>query len=341
MATARVWVFTINSVAGAAPEVPGLEAGKERVIYAKWQLEMGAQGTLHYQGCVKFDMSVRMAHVKKLLTPHAHVEICRAWDKAKEYCGKEDTRIEGPWEIGEDVAQGQRKDIERIASEIVSGKRLTDVAADDPAMYIKYHKGLAALQSAMHPPTMCKDIKVYCLYGPTGCGKTRFIFDNYPLEEIYTVFCNKTPWFDGYTGQRVIVIDEMGPDMMCVNFLKRLLDIYPMMLPVKGGSVPRRATTIFLTSNYVPHQWYPKASHEDYAALARRMMMVAYGMEHERNEFLKSWKEARKPSGGPGPAAAAAVPTQVIEVPDDDWRDMCDPGMYRMAARMISDMEEI
>lgn len=94
------------------------------------------------------------------------------------------------------------------------------------------------------------------------------------FPDLYQVFDVRTPWFDGYDGQKAVLFDEMGPGVMHWNMLKRLLDRYPMQVPVKGGSVHWNPEVIILTSNCWLELWYQDAkgmNPMDYAALERRV----------------------------------------------------------------------
>jgi hypothetical protein len=74
------------------------------------------------------------------------------------------------------------------------------------------------------------------------------------------------PWWDGYDGQEVIVIDEFY-GWLKRDFMYRLIDRYPMMLEVKGGAVPMQAKHVIFTSNKHPKEWYPRVG---LGALVRR-----------------------------------------------------------------------
>lgn len=111
-------------------------------------------------------------------------------------------------------------------------------------------------------------------------------FDEWQAEDIYSVFDIRTPWFDGYQGEERVIIDECGQGMMDINFLKRLLDRYPVMVPIKGGSTAWRAKSIILTSNLPIEEWYPCARKEDIDALKRRLQIFEFPSE---TWIAKSW----------------------------------------------------
>lgn len=55
-------------------------------------------------------------------------------------------------------------------------------------------------------------------------------------------------WFDGYMGQEVAVFDDFRPWWCRFDYLLRLLDRYPMQVPVKGGFVNWIPEIIIITT---------------------------------------------------------------------------------------------
>lgn len=143
----KSWVFTINN--------PEQEPNGRAVLlgalvtdgfanFVTWQLELGANGTPHYQGYVEFAQRKRLAGVKKLLGERAHVEARLGTQRqAIEYCNKQETRIGGPWTHGEAAVttQGKRSDLE-AACELAATDGIKAVREQHPTSYVKYYKGL-------------------------------------------------------------------------------------------------------------------------------------------------------------------------------------------------------
>lgn len=138
MAQARAWCFTLNNPTAQ------LEFTGHR--YAVWQKEVGEKGTEHYQGYVEWLRPLRLAAVKKLL-PTAHLEPrAGSREQARAYCMKEESRVDGPWESGEwETHQGKRTDLE-AACEVLKEEGLKRVAEEMPSVFVKFHKGLSALE---------------------------------------------------------------------------------------------------------------------------------------------------------------------------------------------------
>lgn len=123
------------------------------------------------------------------------------------------------------------------------------------------------------------DVRVF--WGDTGLGKSRRARHEARLigGGVYGPDVPDRPggsrWFDGYVGQRCIILDDYSGEYG-LNWFKRFLDGYPMQLAVKGGFVCREATHIFITSNKSPDDWYPEASQADRDALRRRYTHVCH-----------------------------------------------------------------
>nr|QXP07676.1 MAG: replication associated protein [Arizlama virus] len=327
----RAWAWTIvrrDEDDGLLPQLPVF---KDIVIYYKYQLERCPEtGRLHYQGCCRLKESVTMSTVKLAIgVPHAHLEIAKSWKDLVVYCGKAESRVDGPWEKGEPKKQGERNDIKAafgLVQEVGGMKRVAD---EMPNVFIKYHKGLEAYRALALPSMRREDLKVYVLYGTTGCGKTHKVHELFP--DVYTVFDTKSPWFDGYRGQDAILLDDFGGGVdqcsMNINFLKRVLDKYPIDVPIKGGSVGLRATKIFITTNIPFELWYPKANGTCKEALWRR---ITDWVEYHRVEDRARWQRKYQEDNDAGPVQAPALVRQDAQAPP-----VPEPGSAAAAAASI------
>lgn len=288
-AKGRWWSFTLNATEEDTLEHPRLEVGDD-VAYYIYQLERGEAGRRHFQGALRLTRPQGMTWVKRLLGDRAHVEVARDPQKLVQYCRKAETRIEGPWEAGE-VVGVKRSRRDEMARAVVTGRSLADVAAEDPGTFVSCYKGLTELQSLRDRPVY-RNAKTFVLQGSTGIGKSLAASKLFP--NAYRLFNAVAPWFDGYAGEDCIIIEEMGPDMMSIDFFKQLTDCYKMRLPVKGSSVWNDAKTIIITTNYghVGH-WYPKATEANLSALLRRLTWIRCDLDQEFRKGVKQiakWK---------------------------------------------------
>ncbi len=190
-------------------------------------------------------------------------------DEARNYAIKDGDYKEG----GKKVTQGCRTDLEIVARDLVSGVRdMKDIMEDNPMIYCQYRNGLRdiAMIPLQKKAQDFRHVDVSVLWGTPGSGKTREAMASCDPKDRYVVTVQKNQWWDGYTGQSTIIIDDYYGDWPW-NFLLRVLDGYFLQLPVKGGFTYAVYTTVIMTSNQPPECWYP---HERYEALQRRIKNV-------------------------------------------------------------------
>lgn len=227
-------------------------------------------GRIHWQGYAETHKKTAMAGMKKLLNDKtAHLEPRKGTaEEASKYCKKDDDFIEH----GTMVKMGERTDLKKVAEELVSRKRtLDDVMESEPELYCRYRNGLKDLESLAlkKEAKTWRNVDVTVLWGEAGSGKTRKAVEE---DDYYLVTVTKNQWWDGYNGQKTIIIDDYYGDWSW-NFLLRVLDGYICQLPIKGGFTYALWTKVIITSNVPPPYWYP--NQRDYAPLMRRIKKVA------------------------------------------------------------------
>lgn len=249
-----------------------------------WQLEEGENGgNLHYQiyWCAK--SPVRMNTVKRVFecdSIHCEVAIMDE-DVCVAYVTKEDTRVDGPWEIGRrHRGPGARNDIHCLRDAVAGGKRGRDIYDDDnlvgPA--VKYAGGLRAMEvaygvSAPERP----DIYVRLCIGASNTGKTTCC-RKYIASLGTPVYSRpKGTYWEGYKGEKTVLLEEFGDSFMDCSEWKRLCDKYvsfvrfaltallttylysyrqSLTLPVKYGSASCLASTVLINANLTPYHWW-------------------------------------------------------------------------------------
>lgn len=264
MSQNRSWCFTLNN-----PEPGELDELQDfqHTRYLVYQLECApTTGTLHYQAYVEFHQPVRFNALKRLI-PRANIRARRGTrDEARNYCMKDDTRVEPPVEYGEWIkGRGHRTDLQKVAELVQSKVPLREIVDEHPLEYIKFHKGIEKLMSFYKPEKLIPYVVV--LYGKPGSGKTRLVFDNF--DDVYTVPDTASfVHFTGYTDQYVALFDDYYGQIKCDQLL-RLLDRYPYDVNTKGGTTYWNPGLIVLTSNTHPSTWY--RSETETEALIRRI----------------------------------------------------------------------
>lgn len=227
-------------------------------------------GKEHLQGYCELKRAKDITQIKRMFKSQTmHIE--RAKGTAEEniaYCTKLSCRVEEPVVHGTPKQQGKRNDIPKIES-------LKQVAEDNPMFFIRYHKGVEKLLQVKEKPTM-RDIEVTVLIGNPGTGKTKYVYDRYPIEDIYKLNTNtnNTLWFDGYTDQTILLIDDFKGWIKYTELLT-ILDRYPYRCQTKGSYVYAKWSHVYITSNYDIPEWY---NFNDYSidAIARRIKNKIY-----------------------------------------------------------------
>lgn len=265
---ARHWCFTLNNYTDDEEQHLGT-LHPDKVLYIVYGRETGAQGTPHLQGFVSFESRKVASTVKRLIGRRAHLEVARGTpSQAADYCKKDgDFR-----EFGSiPHARGARNDLRKLQERIVAGATATEIRDEFPGLYYRYNRAIDRHIQDMKPDRDW-ETNVVVYWGKTGTGKTKQVFEFTRRTDIYTH--TGESWFDGYQGQPVVLFDDFNGSEFKLTYLLKLLDRYPMQVPIKGGYVKWVPRTIFITSNKHPDEWYPNAFEEHRRALKRRLNVI-------------------------------------------------------------------
>lgn len=267
--------------------------------------EEGDSGTYHWQGYAQFSKAITLKNVKKYL-PRAHIErVIGTQKQAIDYC-KKDGHFDEYGTLREhgganNDGSANKKKYSIIKTQIIEEKTpLREVVLDcDNGAQIKYAEMMEKYGGLERE---IRNVKVFWYFGPTGKGKTRTAFEMVNKDS-YWMSSENLKWFDGYCGQKDVIIDDFRGDFATFHFLLRLLDIYPLQVPVKGGFVRWSPERIFITCPYAPKDVYTGI--EDKKQLYRRISEIRY--------FGNSLEDIM-----PGHNEADYEVVQYVEADDDD-----------------------
>lgn len=265
--SAKHYCFTLNNYTDQDVAKLKQLAGTEKCSYLIFGYEQGESGTKHLQGYICFSRRFTFKKAQASINARSHLENARGSpSQNRAYCSK-DGNFE---EFGQlPAGQGNRSDLESVATRIRNGERLRSIATEYPADFIRYGRGIRYIANLFTDPRK-GSVTVFAFIGQSGSGKTARVHATEP--DLYRY--SGGGWFDGYTGQDAALFDDFGGHEFKLTFLLQLLDQYPMMVPIKGDFVHWKPRRIYLTSNIDTHHWYPGVSEEHQRALQRRIHIV-------------------------------------------------------------------
>lgn len=248
----------------------------DAVSYIILGKEVGAEGTPHIQGYAELTSRKRMTTLKKF-NPRIHWESLKSTGLcASNYCKKDGDY----WEKGELKKPTEKREMKDWI-DMVKTKKMRGILENPPSMSVirvmeKYLTYLEPMRNTK--PT------VYWLWGASGCGKSKKA-QEMAGEDVYWKDGEK--WWDGYDGQKTIIIDDFRASNMKFNYLLRILDRYPMRVEVKGGYRQLNSDVIIITTIVHYSKCYQNLDNEPLEQLKRR---IDFDIECNRkdNDFIST-----------------------------------------------------
>ena len=261
------------------------------VKYLIFQLEKApTTGKPHYQLYVEFITRQRLCTLQKAFGQCYWESRRGTAQDAINYCSKTETRIQEPYIYGTPTLAVQPLPLASNANEprkkvsalqIVCDKlskgnySMQELIKEHPSVFIRNHSGIAKYIAATAPKRTWKP-EVIVLYGLPECGKSRtakeLSLQYFEDSEIYKYSLLDTSgkeWWENYTGQPCVIIEEMEGCKLKFERLLELIDRYDVMVPCKGGSYQFLGRLIIFTSNLPPSSWY--SAMKLWPALKRRI----------------------------------------------------------------------
>lgn len=291
----KKWQLTINN-----PQDCGLDRDRLLDILSRFSLdyfalcdEIATTGTPHTHVFLYAHSNLRFSTIHNRL-PTAHIE--RALGTARQnrdYLAKAgkwantqkaETRVEGSfYEWGTVPTEQEERSpaMTKLLQNIKDGCSTMDIIEETPGFAFKIRDIDTLRETIMASKyrSQNRDLTVYYLYGASGAGKTRGIYQKHPAEDI----CRITDYggkngvrFDAYHGQPVLVFEEFHSQIPIESMLN-YLDIYPLTLPARYSDKTACYTTVYITSNIPLEEQYPDIQRyklETWRAFLRRIHTV-------------------------------------------------------------------
>jgi len=202
--------------------------------YVNGQLEKGEEGTVHLQYYVHFakEHKKRVTALKKLCK-FTHWQPVTKDNGASDYCLKEDTRVEGPWEFGKkplrQYVKGECKEARAEKNKMLMDKDLDElqqtgeIALSQVPMLKRAKDIIEAIRQKKETRPIEGSLEEHnvWMYGDAGRGKTGWIIDYFNDNGGYYEK-DKSKYWNNYDQEKNVLIDdiEKGEQHMLGN-LKR------------------------------------------------------------------------------------------------------------------------
>lgn len=195
------------------------------------------------------------------------------------------------WEFGKCPMQGERTDIEEVATAIKERKikSIKDLYEQYPVQAYKYEKGMSKHINYMRGPrTSMTSLEL--ILGPPGSGKS---FHARLNGAKFVSICGdyKAPYLQGWDGEEVICIDDFDSNQCSIQWFFKLIDENEFTVNTKFGDTNFNVKKVYITSNVDPKNWWPNASEWHWLALDRRIENI---IQFEQNPLKPQRKPMKK-----------------------------------------------
>lgn len=248
--------------------------------------EVGEEGTPHYQGAARTKKTCRPTQVARWLREHvqsAHVEsIIGTWSQLMDYVEKTMSEENPKLDWGQTPSRVKDTNpMQSIKAMIDSGADPRELWEEHFPQMLRCYKGVNRYRNVTASREN-RQVEVIWLFGETGTGKS------HACPRGFSAYW-KPPgdkWFDGYLGEEIVVLDEFRKTWWFFSYMLRLLDENPLQVAVKGGYVPFKAKTIWITAPVHPREMYP--TREDVGQLIRRCTKIIKCTMNGAGEYIQT-----------------------------------------------------
>lgn len=265
----RAWCITLQNETDPQLFIDFVTSKWPNVTYAVAGAEVAPETKRNHLQCyVYLPNCVTFTSVRRTLQSKfsAHVEKAHGSPaQNRTYCIKDNTYSE----YGTLPKQGKRKDIEVVRDWLQNPVPLPTVLEQAPSLQAL--QVYMRLRSQFVPLRRDWTMEVHYHYGPSGTGKSKLAWTNWPNAYAKE---SSHKWFDGYDPltHETVIIDDLRPESFPFPYLLRLLDRYPMQVETKFGTVPFLAKRVVITSILKPEDIVPPS--EPPGQLRRRLTKV-------------------------------------------------------------------
>lgn len=221
-------------------------------------------------------------------TYHGNYQTCRSAKAVLEYVQKDGNVLTNI------SSQGLPKvDRKSMAKDIIENRQsLSEMVSEYPQLLFNYKRlklDLIELNNDKYKPQI-REVKAYWYYGATRLGKSwKALTTHTPLLLEYDMETRKpklagdfnmvyfknsqNKWFDGYSGQRYVFIDELPieANKWILNYVKQWTDKLPYQPEIKGARCWAQWDTVVITCQHSPSEFFAGAAKADVDAILARL----------------------------------------------------------------------
>lgn len=186
------------------------------------------------------------------------------------------------------ATQGARTDLVEIREKIMAGEIDYDnILLDYPPYLIDKHGRIIKEWCMARARTVQRREmpETSWFYGETETGKSHAVkqaltdMEGDYYENCYWHNAYDSKWWDGYKGQKHVILDDFRGYNMPLPQLLQILDKYPCSVPKRyagASNTPMVAKYIWITCNASPELTYSGAKHESLKQLRRRLTHIKH-----------------------------------------------------------------
>ena len=272
--SSKSWFMTWPKCSLTKEEVlAGLRA-KKPIKAAVIARELHEDGTPHIHAYVLLEkrFDCRQSSFWDLAPFHGNYQKAKSIDAVVKYIKKDGDILEYgeiSWAEKIDSRQEHRR---YLGKRLIEGEPLDDVVRDDPSLLFglsSLHRDLCTWRQVSLRPVEPEGLRGIWIYGPSGVGKSRYV----RLQEPSLYLKAQNKWFDGYIGEKAILIDDMDSDCLS-HYLKIWTDRYFCTGEIKGGHVPLVHERFYVTSNFSIDELFKDHPEVTRDALKRRFKVI-------------------------------------------------------------------
>ncbi len=269
--------------------------------------EIGEHGTYHTHIYFCAKSPVRFSTIQNRF-PIAHIEkAIKSSFANREYftktgkwsdTPKAQTTVEGTfYEWGEIPTEAEEESpgMFEVLKCVQAGMSNVEIIRQKPSLAFRM-KNIDEVRDALQAERFMQEnrqVRVSYLWGDSGTGKTKSIFEKHDPKDIcrITDYGGRTGLrFDAYHGQSVLVFEEFHSQIPIATMLN-FLDIYPLQLPARYHDRTACYTTVYITSNIPIEEQYVDTQIEEPETWNAFMRRITHVIEFRKGKEPKEVKK--------------------------------------------------